>query len=164
MATEVTDYVNVSARIAGLGCRYPNGLALLPVNFESASSQETFRQASETATVKKLFRNAGVPLDEIVDRNQRPPYIDNHSLDCVLPTLFVSAALFSGNQYCISVALEILASYATDFFKGMGGARVVKLEIVVEKERNKTCRKISYYGDVEGLKALPDVIREVANE
>ena len=44
MTTSITDYLNVSQRIADLGCKYPNGFALLPVNFESAASIADFRQ------------------------------------------------------------------------------------------------------------------------
>jgi hypothetical protein len=54
MATNITDFVNVGEKIANLGGVYPNGLALLPVNFESASSVADLRQASEAATIKKL--------------------------------------------------------------------------------------------------------------
>ena len=73
MATEITDYVNVAQKAADLGCRYPERLALLPINFESASLITDFLQASEAATIKKLFIEQGLPLEEIlIATNARP--------------------------------------------------------------------------------------------
>lgn len=164
MTTDVTEYLNVSQKLADLGCRYPNGLALLPANFESATSIADFRQVSEAATVKTLFRNAGLPHDDIVERDQRPPYIQNNALEWVAPTLFISAALLSENQHSVSVALSVIANYATDFFKGISGKKSIKLDVVVEKTKSKTCKKISYEGNAEGLKGLADVIRATSDE
>lgn len=164
MTTNISDYLNVGKKMADLGCLYPNGLALLPANFESATSITDFRQVSEAATVKTLFRSAGLPLDEIVEKDQKPPYIQNNAFEWVAPTLFISAALLSENQNYISVALGVISNYATDFFKGMSGKKCIKLDIVVERTKTKTCKRISYEGDAEGLKNLPDVIREVSSE
>jgi hypothetical protein len=38
--------------------------------------------------------------------------------------------------------------------------REVKLEIVMEKTKGKEYRRISYSGGADGLKVLPDSIRE----
>jgi hypothetical protein len=164
MATNITEYLNVSQKLADLACRHPTGLALLPANFESATSIAEFRQVSEAATVKTLFRNARLPYDDIVGRDQRPPYIQNNALEWVAPTIFVSAALLSENQHCISVALSVIANYATDFFKGMSGEKKLKIDVIVEKTKTRTCKKISYEGSPEGLKGLADVIRAVSDE
>ena len=164
MTTSVTDYVNVSLKLADLGCNYPQGLSLLPVNFESASSITDFLQASEAATIRKLLVAEGLPLNDIVERNQRPPYIKNKSHEWAAPLLFVSAALYSQNEALVSVALNVLGNYATDFFKGQRGTDNVRLDIVVEKAKNKSCKKISYEGPVGRFKDLADVVREVMNE
>ena len=164
MTTNVSDYLSVSEKIADLGCRYPIGLALLPENFESASSISEFRQVSEAATVKTLFRNAGIPNEDIVGEGQRPPYIQNNAFEWVAPTLFISAAFYSEKQQYIDVALGVIANYATDFFKGMSGKNQIKLRIIIEKTKTKTCKKILYQGGAEGLKDLSDVIRETMDE
>ena len=70
--TKISDYVDVNKKMADLGCRYPERMALLPINFESATSIAEFLQASEAATIKKLLVAEGLPLDDIVDRHQRP--------------------------------------------------------------------------------------------
>jgi hypothetical protein len=164
MTTNISDYVNVDKKMADLGCRYPDGLALLPVNFESATSITEFLQASEAATIKKLFLAEGLPLDEIVDRSQRPPYIKNKSHEWVAPIVFISAALYSQNPDLVSLALNVLANYATEFFRGVRTIPEAKLEVVVEKKKNKIYKRISYQGPIAGFKDLPQVIREVVNE
>ena len=164
MKTTITEYLNVGQKIADLGCQFPTGLALLPANFESAMSSADFRQVSKAATVKTLFRNAGLPHGDITDKGQRPPYIHNNSFEWVAPTVFVSAALFSENPNYVSIALSVIANYATDFFKGMTGTKTVKLEIVVEQTKARTCKKLSYEGDVDGLQALPEIIRGLSDE
>jgi len=164
MTTTIADYPNVAERLAVLGCNFPDGLALLPTNFESATSITEFRQVSEAATVKTLLRNASIPYSELFDKSKKPPYVQNNSFEWVAPTIFVSAGLISGNANYLSVALNVLSNYATDFFKGISGGKSVKLEIVVEKTKSKTCKKITYQGGIEGLKDLPEIIREIADE
>jgi hypothetical protein len=164
ITVDVTEYANVGKKIVDLGCRCPDRMALLPVNFESATSITELLQASEAATVRKLFLAAGLPLDEIVDRSLRPPYLKKKSFEWVAPILFVSAALYSQNPDLVSLALNIMGNYATEFLKGTGGTRSVKVDIVVEKRRNETYKRISYQGPPAGLKDLSGVIREVVNE
>jgi hypothetical protein len=163
VTTKITDCVDIRKKMADLGCRCPEGMALLPINFESVMSISEFLQASEAATIKKLLLAKAIPLDDIVDRNQRPPYVKNKSYEWISPIIFVSASLYSQNPALVSIALNVLGNYATDFFRGIRGVHDVSLNIVVER-KNKTYKKISYQGPIEGLKDLPEIIREVADE
>ncbi len=164
MSTKITDYANVEQRIKELDCIYPDGFALLPVNFESASSITDFRTVAEAATVKTLLRSAGLPHDDIVERAARPPYISNHSYDWVAPTLFISAALLSQSPHLVSVALSAIANYLTDFFKGDTAEKSIKMNIVIERAINHSCKKVSYEGPPEGLKELAEIIRSTSDE
>jgi len=60
--------------------------------------------------------------------------------------------------------LSVLSNYITDFFKGVPGQKTVKLDIVVERNGDMSCKKISYEGDVNGLILFVDVIRQISNE
>jgi len=164
MASNVTAYIDVREKLARLGCRNPTGFAILPINFESAESIKDFRQASEAATVKTLLRSENLPHDDIVGRQDRPPYIQNNAFEWIAPTLFVSATLVSQNPVAISVALNVLGNYATDFFRGLSGKKTVKIEIVVEQAKAKSCKKISYEGPSDGLKDLADIIRSTKDD
>ena len=70
---DIAEYTDVARKVAELGCRYPERLALLPINFDSASAVDKLLQASEAATIRKLLVAEGLPLDEIVDASQRLP-------------------------------------------------------------------------------------------
>jgi hypothetical protein len=163
MATTVTDYIDVRMKAAELGCRYPQGIALLPINFDSAASVAELRQASEAATLRKLFVAEGLPVEDIVDRDRRPPYVKNKGFEWVAPVVFVSASLYSQNPALVSVALGVVANYATEFFKGLGADHEVKLDIVVGK-KGGAYKKVAYKGPVDGLKDLAEVVREVSHD
>ena len=64
----------------------------------------------------------------------------------------------------MSVALNVIADYITNFFRGISGERVVKLSIIVEKTDKKTCKRISYDGPVEGLNDLLELVRTIRDE
>lgn len=164
MSTKISDYANVEQRIEELGCIYPNGFAVLPVNFESAASIADFRSVAEAATVKTLLRSAGLPLDDIVERAARPPYISNHSYDWVAPTLFVSLALLSQNPHFVAVALSTIANYLTDFFRGGASKKTIKMNIVVERAVSRSCKKVTYEGPPEGLKEIAEIVRSASDE
>lgn len=164
MTATVVDYVNVRERAASLGCVVPERIAILPVNFDSVASRSEFNQLSEAATVRTLFRTNHVPTDELLPKEERSPYIQNNSFDWVAPTLFVSASLWTQNPMAVSLALNVLASYITDFFKGAPGKKTVKLDVVIEKKGDHSCKKLKYEGDIAGLGPLSDIIRQIADD
>ena len=92
------DYVQVDSRAAEIGCQRPTGMALLPENFQSATSYAELRQLSEAATVRTLFGTNGLPLCDVLDPSKPVPYIQNNSFEWVGPTLFVSSALVSSEN------------------------------------------------------------------
>lgn len=80
MPISTSEYINVAEKMADLQCQLPEtGLALLPLNFESATSIADLRHASQTSTLKKLLVKEGLPLNDIVERSRRPPYVKNKS-------------------------------------------------------------------------------------
>ena len=161
MSITVTDYVDVRAKAAELGCIVPeSGLTLLPVNFDSAATVAELRHASETSTLRKLLKGENLPLLDIVERGQRPPYIKNKSADLVLPTLFFSATFLSQNPALVSIALNVVSSYVYDRFRSLKPGRTVKCEIVIEDRKSDKYRRIAYEGTEDGLNLLPQSIRE----
>jgi hypothetical protein len=76
----------------------------------------------------------------------------------------VSAAVLGEYPLAVSVALNVIGNYVTDFLRGIAGKKTVKFDIVVERRRDRSCRKISYDGDVEGLSSLADIVRQISDE
>jgi hypothetical protein len=166
MSTDITTYIDVTARMEELGCAYPRaGIALLPVNFASASAAADLLQASESATVKKLLKEADIPVDNILVPGRRPMYIKNKSADWAAPILFVTAAFYSQNPSAISVALNIIGNYATDFLRGRSHeGDEAKLDIVVEAKGASSFKKISYSGPADGIRGLDSIVRRVLDD
>lgn len=160
----ISDYIPVFEKLDELGCSYSEGIAILPVDFEAATSSTTTRQLMGTLAIQKLFRISNLPYSEIRRGNEKPSYIGYRASEWVIPTLFFSASLLSENPTIISVSLGVIANYLTDFLKESGGKKNGRLDIVVEKNKSKICKKISYEGPVDGIKELADIAKEVLNE
>ncbi len=163
MCIAVVDYPTDAERLAELGCPFPTSLALLPANFETAESPADFIQAQEASTVRKLLREQHVPVEEL--RSPGPSRVKiTKSFDWVAPMIFVSAAVLSQDPTIGSVGINVLSNYLTELLKGLGGSRTVKLEVVVERKKDRTCKRIIYEGDPSGLAELSDAIKRLADE
>jgi hypothetical protein len=148
-----------------LGCSLPTGLAVLPLQFESATSRDELHTASHTTTVLKLFKEHHIPVESFLPPTDRPSYVVNKHFQWLGPTLFIPLALMNDNPQIVSLALGVLSNCITDFFKGIPiRQRNIKFDMVVETSSDRTYKKISYEGNVEGLLNLPEIIREMRNE
>lgn len=160
MSVEVSDFINVRQRLNELGAEYPtDGITLLPLNISTAESITDLKQASEAATIRKLLRQAAIPVKDILSKEKRPPYVKNKSNDWVSPILFVSATVWNNNPEVVSVALNIVSSYIYDTFKGVIGSRTAKISVVVE-DPNGNSTRIDYEGPSEAVKDLAKLVRE----
>ena len=164
MDIRITNYTTVRSRAEGFGFLAPQDLTVLPENFDTASSPSDFLFRPEAATLRTLFRNHSLDVGGLLPNGARPSYITNKSFEWTAPTLFVAASLWSDNASAVNIALGLIANYLTDFFKGIGGSHNVKLSFVVEKTVSKTCKKLSYEGDINGLLGLAEAIKKLADE
>lgn len=158
---EFQDYPSVAERAEALDVQIPSQLALLPRNFESATTKDELVHESEVPTVRVLFRKEGIVETPIELPGEVIPQIAEHAFqDWVAPILFFSYSAFTENPALVNLSLGVISNYLTDLFKGLSAERGVKLDIVVENKEG-TCKKVSYQGPLEGLKALPKIIKEV---
>ena len=166
MKTNISDYIHVFEKLDELGCSYSEGIAILPVNFETATPTTTIEHLMGTSAIEKLFRMNDVPCSEIRWEHETPSYIEHRSFEWVLPTLFFSESLLSENPAIVSVSLGVIANFLTDTLKDKetGRKQPCKLDIVTEKSRSKTYKKISYEGPIDGISKLDKIVKEVLNE
>jgi len=163
MTTTVSDYIDARQRIASLGCVSPSGIALLPDNLETAPDRTKLLMRAESATIKTLFRTSKVPLDEIMPVGERVSYVQNNSFEWVLPTIFISATLMAQSPDVVSVGMNVLSNYITDFLKGVSGKKVIKIDIIFEEKNGKTFKKIKYEGDDQGISAIVEIVKQIYN-
>lgn len=117
MTVNISNCESVRGRAKQLGVSAPEGIAILPANFDTAASSTEFCYPSEAATVKTLFRLNKIPLDDLMPSAKSRRYIHNNDFEWLAPTLFVSSAFISENQDFIAVALNVLSNYITDFYR-----------------------------------------------
>ncbi len=139
----------------------PMGLALLPRNFLDANGAHDLLHESSVQTIRSLFRQNRIAEARIEKPGQKIPTIQENDAALILPALFVTNLILTGNPHFLSIALNVISSYATDFFKGMAGAKKVKFDVIVQNANGKGSKKIHYEGDAEGLKEITEIAGKV---
>lgn len=161
MAFMITDYCDVRTRALELGLNEPKDFALLPRNFDSAPTRDNLLQESTVQTVRILFRENNIHENRVEPGGYRIPCVQENEFALVLPALFVGGLILSQNPHLLSLALNVIANYATDFFKGLPGRNKVVLDVIVEDKARKRSKKIHYDGGIEGLKDISEVAGKV---
>jgi hypothetical protein len=161
MATTITDYCNLEERLAELGLVFPTEIALLPHNLESAKPKEELLLASTAATLRKLWKQAGIVETSVELSGKKLAELKQNDFSLLLPAMFVSYSVWSQNPALLNIAFGVVSNYATDFFKGMVGRRKVKFDIIIERVKGKEFKRIRFEGEPDELKDLPKIIREL---
>lgn len=164
MSIETSEYVNVRARAEELGCILPDGLALLPSNFDTASMKSDLVTSSNTATLRSLLRQEGFG-DPRIDSVEEPiPEDSKKFIEWIGPIIFIGAGLYGRNPYVVAVVLNVVSNYLTDFFKGLPGKHDVSIDVVVEhtKDGDFSYDKYSYHGPKDGLKDMAAFVKETS--
>ena len=159
MTENIEEYINLTHRFKELKCPEPGSYCFLPENIADAKSIKEFIYTDNTQTIRKLFKLNNLPEDRL--ESTAASYRQRRSIDWYSPALFIGFTLWSQNSDLISVGLNVLSDYITDFFKGSFGKKNVKIDIIVETTPKKTYKKISYEGSAEGLKNLPEIINSL---
>jgi hypothetical protein len=164
MPITISDYADVRLRSVELGLNIPAGIALLPRNFVEAASQQDLIHEDHTSTVRSLWRQANVPETRLEDDNNRLPQITEKGLsEWVAPTIYVAASMMSQNEALVNLALNVVGNYISEILQALP-TRQVRLTVVEEIDKGKgdfAYKKVEYVGNTDGLKDIPDVLKEV---
>jgi len=166
MKIQVSDFVNVKAKAEALGCNIPTAITVMPYEFENAQSKSALCYEGAAQTLKRLFQDNGItqtPLEQ--EGEEFPSLLKESSVEeWIGPTVFVSFTLLSQNPNLISIALNVISNYLTDWFKGSGNKFILlnkaTLDLVVEL-KNGDCKKLHYEGTGSDLGQVADVVREL---
>jgi len=161
MAVEITDYVDVPDRMSQLGCAVRDEITLLPANFESAASAAEFVTAGTAPTIIKVLRQGGLHASVLQAGESGPGFIHNKSHDWVVPAIYISAELLKTTPDLISVAIDLIRDYAITLYRGVADRKVIKAEFVVEQSEGHTYKRLSYEGDVEGMREIAQIARDI---
>lgn len=164
MSYAITDYPSLEERAAALDLKSPTTISILPRGFEWASSRNELYHESSASDLLTLFRLEGVKLAKVDYTDAKIPEIQENDFTLILPCFAVTAMILSNNPAAVSIALGIVANYATDFFKGITGKKKVRFDIVVEESGRKKTKKIHYEGDPDGIAGLAEIVRSTFHE
>jgi hypothetical protein len=167
MGHQISEYTNVQAKAESLGCNVPTGIAILPRNFASAQTKSELYYESVAFEFRELFQKNGIretPLEREGDRFLNLLQEGELTVS-ILPTLFVTTAFVSQNPHLVSLALDVISTYLTDWFKSIHGSTQqpsdnVELSIVVET-KSGDCKRVKYNGPIAGLDNVQAVVRDL---
>jgi hypothetical protein len=159
----ITNFVNVRNRARELGLPPVAEFAMLPAGFETAPSNAELTRVSEAATLRKLFKGAGLDVQELQPAEKLATSVTK-SADWIAPTLFIGSMLYTQNHAAVDIALDVISHYAYDFLKGRLPSGKVKISFVVERSKSKECKRFTYEGSVSGLTAIAPELRKLQNE
>ncbi len=152
--------MNVRHRAEDLGLENPNGIALLPRNFDVASSRDELVHESTAPTIRILLRQSKL-TETRLDSSRTPiPYILEEHLEWIGPTIYIGAYLLGQNPDILSPLLDTLSDYLRDFFKGLG-LNKARVTVVLEKTPDRVYKKLTYDGPAEQIKVLTPAIKKV---
>lgn len=161
MKIEIIEYDNFKSLMEKFGYSIPSDFAFIPLNFEVASSKDDLVYSSEVKSVRKLLTQNKVGIDKIENENDHQFFLHQHNATWLAPTIFVGVSLLSENPNAISIALNVLSNYLTDFFKRDAQNSNFKMDIIVEVEKDKSFKKITIEGEPKDFKELAKLIKEI---
>lgn len=156
MEVRVSDYIGVEQKALELGYAAPTGLAILPRNFDTATSSDELVHEETTSTIRTLLRQGGIQETRLEKEDEKFPYSAKKSWEWVGPIIFVSQAVLTGGV--LPVAINVISSYIYDISKGHRHDAEVTIKFVVEttektkRGEKRTCKSIEIKGSPKEIK------------
>lgn len=160
------EYIDVRKKIGDLSLNDVEGLAFLPMNFESASKTDDFVYQDSLKVVRKLMLQKDIQVNRLEKEITKTNYYVENDITWIGPTIFIAYSFWTENPHLISIGLSMIAGYLSDFFKGKSQSPKVKLDYVLEKNPKKDKKNVrfTYEGDIEGLDKLPSILEKLKDE
>jgi hypothetical protein len=133
----------------------------MPENFMMAPSRLELLVRAESATLRELFESTKTPLGSFFPLGEHPTFGHDNNLNWEA-SLFISADVTRSDPSAVTMALTRITEHLSTFFRGHAGKKV-RLSLVVERGRDRSCRKLTYEGEAGGLLALAEGVRKIAD-
>lgn len=103
-------------------------------------------------SILKEFATEGVPA-ELSDPKAGERVWEERGARWVGPTLFISWALVSQNPHVVDLAVNMVAAYLYDLFKGREKESKARLRIICQR-KDGSLDALDYDGPVEGIREI----------
>jgi hypothetical protein len=174
MDTQVSDFMDVEAKVRALGCAMPTGVTVLPYNFGSADSRNDLCYVGAHLGLRETLRDSGIPgtsLEESEDAAVRVLLRESVLPEWIPPTIFVAGTLLSQNPALIDLLLGVVSNFLYDLFRDTLGRRPTELDevtfsIVKLSLGSFTYKRATFQGswkndELKGLKEFSKVVRKM---
>lgn len=136
-----------------------NVFCFVPENFGEAKTSTDFIYPESVTDIRKVLKSANIKIGFLAD--DKPLLRARKFADWFGPTLFIGFSFLAENSDLISVSLNLISSYLYDVFKGNCSGKNVKFDIIIETKEKKEYTKLSYDGNIEGMKELGNIIKQL---
>lgn len=157
MNYKIEEYNHLAKEFKRLDLDISSSIIFLPENLEESKSKEDFIFSDSVSDIEKIFRENNVPFSQLGGYSDQ--YRIRKNADWWGPALYFGASMLSENTTVVSIALNVLSNYLTDFFKGSFSEKKVKIEIYVEERKNVKFKRIIFEGSAEEIKELEKIIK-----
>lgn len=147
----------VEDKFEKLNLSLPDNISFFPENLLTAEKKAEFIFTDNMIELNKHFKLNQLELSILGGDTEL--YRSRKNADIYLPAIFFSLSAIAENSTVVSVSLNVLSNYVYDALKGTIGKKKAHVEFHIETKENGKVKKISYKGDVEGLKGLEKVIK-----
>lgn len=162
MDITVSDYINVNEKLKQFDFNDIKSISFLPFNFDQTEKIEELLYDNSTKVIRTLFRNNEIPDERIEKHPGQVAYRQLNHFEWLAPTIFITSSFLSENHVMFDLSLHLISHYLYDFFKGLSSEKKkVKIEIIVEMEKDKAYKKITYEGDGQNLEELANIIKNI---
>jgi hypothetical protein len=151
--------IDLNVALDRLHIDLPSNLCFFPENIDSAQNEDEFIFTDSVSELIKVFKQHQIEFSTLGGKINL--LRSRKNADFFAPVIFLSLSLISENPNLISLSLSVLSNYISDFFKGSIGQKKVNLEFYLETTKDKTIKKLSYNGNVEGIVELEKVIKSL---
>lgn len=157
MKHEIKEYTELGNLLDKLKIQTDSLICFLPENLYETENSKEFIYCETTTDLNKTLKKENQKIDYLTD--DKPLLRSRKSADWFGPTILFGFTIISQNPQLVDITMSLLSSYLYDLFKGTGGAKKVKFDVVIGTKNKKSYKKISYEGSVEGIKELNKIIK-----
>ncbi|MEO9593585.1 hypothetical protein [Rhodopirellula bahusiensis] len=135
-------------------------LTFVPANINDDSlDAENFSYHSSIIGIRKLYSEKGLKF-QFPNSDDAQNTLHLHSADWIAPAIFVTTLYVSQYPDAVSLALSIVANYASELF-GNDKESKCQLTIYVETETGKS-RQVDFNGPPDALGDVQKLVREIS--
>lgn len=133
MEIQITEYIDVAKRAEELGLNVPTDLAILPINFATATTSHDLIHESTAPTIRSLWRQAGVTETRLEKEGDKLPQGAKKSAEWISPIIYISEAALTG--VAVPLTINMISNYLYDLFKGRHNKAKISIRFAVEPNK-----------------------------